>query len=168
MSVEMKNEITMSKSSKGFTLAELLVAMAIISIFAVMAIPFSLNLYQGHQLNYSTNELLATLIKASDKAKTSKHIVVVNLNTQGQDDEYNWHYVPSANVALTTSQNIPSTLYMNPNGFFQKSIDDPAPLQEFEIRLCHSSGDKAASRTISVQTRLITSDGVIKNNCNFT
>lgn len=168
MSGEMKNEITMIKSNKGFTLAELLVAMAIISIFAVMAIPFSSNLYQGHQLNYSTNELLSTLIKASDKAKTSKNVVVVNLNTQGKDDEYHWYYMPSANVALTTSQNIPSTLYMNPNGFFQKSIDDSTPLQEFEIRLCHSNGNKNASRTISVQTRLITSDGIIKDNCDFT
>lgn len=158
----------MSQSNKGFTLAELLVAIAIIAIFAAMAVPFSLNLYQGHQLNYSTNELLTTLIRASDSAKTSKHIVTVNLNAQGQASDDNWYYAPSSNVTLTTSQGIPLTLYMNPNGFFQKSIDDPSPLQEFEIHLCHSNGDKVASRTISVQTRLITSDGVIKNNCNFT
>lgn len=158
----------MQKSYKGFTLAELLVAMVIISIFAVMALPFSLNLYQGHQLNYSTNALLSTFIQASESAKLNNHVITINLNKEGRDDDHTRYYTIPNSIVLSTTQDVPLTLYMNPNGYIQKSLEDSTPMQEFKIQLCHDNNNEQTSRTVSIQTKLITSDGVVKNNCNFT
>ena len=154
-------------NNRGITLIELVVVVAIIVLFAIISVPFSLDLFEAYQLNYNTNKLVAIFLNAKQVAHDSKEVVVINLNQSGIDDKLNRFFNPAASVTLSTSNNAPQTLYMNPNGYLQISATNSMPMKEFDIRLCHEQGDASTSRTIIIRTYLMASDGVVKNNCDF-
>lgn len=163
-----KKQIQALKTKRGFTLTELLVVMAITSLFAIISMPFSYSLYEEHQLNYNTNILLNTLQRASDLAKANNQVVTVKINEAGNNTQQVLFYQPPADIQITTDNSGTKVFYIRPDGYFQTDIINAEPVTNLDVRLCRSAKDAKTSRTIIIRGNLIASDGMIVNNCNFT
>lgn len=61
-----------SKKGAGFTFIEILVAVTVLILLAVLAVPFYLNFYHFQQLDSTANEIIQTLRKAQAESLAGK------------------------------------------------------------------------------------------------
>lgn len=65
------------KYSKGFTLIEMMVTVAIVGIFASIALPSFSNLIESNRINTATNELVSNLLLARSEALKRRNTVTI-------------------------------------------------------------------------------------------
>lgn len=109
------------QSSRGFTLIELMVTIAVIAILAMVAAPSMGNLIAKQQLNKSTRELAATLAQARSQAALLRRNVTVNLNSTAAPAITSFSWAPSGESVYKTSS-ITSLVFL-PTGRVESATD---------------------------------------------
>jgi type II secretion system protein H len=71
------------RSQKGYTLAELLVVVAVIGIMAFIAVPWMLSYIPGATVNYAAREVQGSLNRAKLLAVTTRQSICVQPNSGG-------------------------------------------------------------------------------------
>lgn len=97
------------ENSRGFTLIELMVTIAVLAVITVMAAPSFSDMRTGQNLNRSTQELITALNAARSKAILERrqdikvHLNTTNtgINTADTATQLNWQ--PSGTAKLTSS-----------------------------------------------------------------
>ena len=102
------------QSSRGFTLIELMVTIAVIAILAMIAAPSMSNLIAKQQLNKSARELAATFSQARSQAALLRTSVTVSLNSTSANTTNTFNWAPGANntlivTAIDSSTSPPTT-----------------------------------------------------------
>ncbi len=91
------------QKSKGFTLVELIVTIAVMVIIAMMAAPSFSNLLAKQKLNSTTADLMDTLMLARNQAILLRTATTVNLNAEGTNTALNFFWSPKEKNTLTTN-----------------------------------------------------------------
>lgn len=107
------------QSSRGFTLVELMVTIAVVAILAMIAAPSMSNLVAKQQLNKSARELAATLSQARSQAALLRRNVTVNLNSTAAPTTTSFSWAPGRGSNYNTTS-ITSIVFL-PNGTVQSN-----------------------------------------------
>ena len=120
--------------SKGFTLFELIVVVALIGILTLMAAPMYTNLATNQNIEESSSNLISILNRARSKAIIEKRVIQVNLNNPDASSEtiFNWNPVGASTLVKSTT----TSIYFGANGFSQKSATDKDPTAELNFVVC--------------------------------
>lgn len=88
------------KSTKGFTLIELMIAIGVIAIITTMAAPSFKDLILKNNLNKSTKELTMVFSQARAQAALERRTITVNLNVASVNTTNQLNWMPSGKVVL--------------------------------------------------------------------
>ncbi|ONG42179.1 hypothetical protein BKE30_01380 [Alkanindiges hydrocarboniclasticus] len=124
------------QSSRGFTLVELMVTIAVVAILAMIAAPSMSNLIAKQQLNKTTRELAETLTLARSQAALLRQEVTVTLNSDTANTDTNYYWKPSANNTLKAPTTIPSLVFMA-NGTMKNTALN-TPFTDTDFVICNS------------------------------
>lgn len=146
-------------NSRGFTLIELMVTIAVLAIIATMAAPSMGQMLRKQNMNKSAQDLISVLNNARAKAALERREITVQLNTTEIADtatQLNW--MPSGKAALkVASPPVTSIVYL-PNGLVK---DGTATDTSFTI--CDQSSG-TLSKTVSI-SRMGTIQQVVEGTC---
>ncbi len=126
-----------TKKNHGFTLIELMVTIAVMSIIAMMAAPAMRDLVAKQRLNTTTRELVSTFNVARSQAALLRREVTLTLNSDNNNTETEIYWNPTANSTLTSTT---TSVVFNTDG----TVKDMASNTNFII--CNSEAKK--SKTI--------------------
>jgi len=130
---------------EGFTLVELIVTIAVMSIIAMMAAPSMSNLLKSKRLDTNQRDLISTLSEAKSQAVLGRQNVSVNLNSAASNTATLLNWQPTSNNTLTlkniAADNTQSslaitTLTFNANGVVSNITQDAL------ISICNSRINK--------------------------
>lgn len=127
--------------SRGFTLIELMVTIAVMAIIAMMAAPSFNNMLIKQNMNKSARDLMAVFSEAKAKAVLERRIVTVKLKTKCAPEDQPDCWQPSDKAVLkNTALN---TVEFKSNGLINSAAD-----MTFEI--CNqASGNLSKKITIT-------------------
>jgi type IV fimbrial biogenesis protein FimT len=142
------------QNSRGFTLIELMVTIAIVTILAMMTAPSMSNFIAQQQLNKSVRELAATLSQARSQAALLRRNITVNLDSRmvNTPTVFNWH--PSGE-SIYKSTSITSLVFLS-NGKVQTATNN-AP--DTSLKICDGNSVKAKTIVVSFMGTLNQTEG---------
>lgn len=131
----------MRTKSKGFTLVELMVVIAVMAVIATMALPSFSTLINKQNLSKSSRELSTILSQARSKAAIERRMVTVQLNSKAAntDNQLNWSPTGGATLSGATA-----SIVFQPNGLVQNATSDTT------FKICDSATDAKYATTISI------------------
>ena len=143
------NKVKNMSGSRGFTLIELMVTIAVIAILAMIAAPSMANLIAKQRLNSTTRELAETFTAARSQASLLRREVTVNLNATTTNTATNFYWNPATGNTLTAPllSDIPSIVFL-PNG----TLKDTATNTRFtdtSFVICNSKAGKTKTITLT-------------------
>lgn len=140
--------------SKGFTLIELMVVIAVMAIIAMMAAPSFSDLMLKQNLNKSARELVLTLSEARAKAALERRQVTVALNSSVENTPGQLNWAPSGKANLKTTT--PTTVVFKTTGLVDTAND-------ISFVVCNKAGGNL-SKTITI-TKMGTVQIVADGSC---
>lgn len=150
---------------KGFTLVELLITIAVLSILSVIAAPAMVETYTMQNLNQSTSDLVGKIQYAQSKAMLERKEVQLTVNSstaKGDKTIVIWNPSGSSSVVSKTA----NIIYFGPGGYPQKSLtnDEFAGVQT--IVICNqATADATYSRVVKVNRLGLVIESGIKGGC---
>ncbi|RYY79629.1 MAG: prepilin-type N-terminal cleavage/methylation domain-containing protein [Moraxellaceae bacterium] len=124
------------QNSRGFTLVELMVTIAVVAILAVIAVPSMSSLIGKQQLNKTTRDLAETLTLARSQAALLRQEVIVTLNSDTPNTDTHFYWNPAANNTLKSPTTIPPLVFMA-NGTMKNTALN-TPFTDTDFVICNS------------------------------
>lgn len=141
--------------SRGFTLVELMVTIAIFAVIAMMAMPTFNNIELAQNFNKSTQDLVSQLNQARSKAVLERRSIEVKLNSSNADTVSTLNWSPTGLAILKSDS--PMTITFLLNGGVQ-NFD--ANIKNKPFIICNKSGgDKSKSIHISLMGTIQIAEG---------
>lgn len=125
-------------TQRGFTLIEMLVTIAIISILAMIAFPTFSDLNKRYQLNSSSRALAEAIFKARAQAALLNREVTVKLDSADADTERAFNWKPRGDAVLKGST---TSVVFRANG---------SVAQAASIMVCNSANTKSYTVDVSI------------------
>ncbi|RKG54700.1 type II secretion system protein GspH [Acinetobacter cumulans] len=140
--------------SKGFTLIELMVVIAVMAIIAMMAAPSFNALLLKQNMNKSARALASTLSEARAKAALERRQVTVVLNSSAENTPSQLNWAPSGQAILKTTT--PTQVVFKTTGLVDTTNEIP-------FVVCNKTGGNL-SKTITI-TKMGTVQIVADGSC---
>ena len=144
------------QKSRGFTLVELIVTIAVLAIIETLAVPSFNNILLKQNLKKSTQELASVLVQARSKAALERREVTVQLNTSAIADsltQLNW--MPEGKAVLKTGS--PTSITFLASGLIKNATTDTT------FTICEKTSGEL-SRTVSI-SRMGTIQQITEGTC---
>lgn len=148
----------------GFTLFELIVTLAVISILSIISVPTFIDSSGRQNFNRSVSELKGSLERAQAKAALQGNVITVNVGTRSTSNNAStYHWLPSGSSALLQSN---SSVYFGPKGHVQASATNEAYGGVKTFTVCDGPTASARfSRTIQINRLGVIVDSGTKEGC---
>jgi type IV fimbrial biogenesis protein FimT len=140
--------------SKGFTLIELMVVIAVMAIIAMIAAPSFNDLLLKQNLNQSARALVSTLSEARAKAALERRQITVMLNSSAENTPSQLNWAPSGQAILKTTT--PTSVVFKTTGLVNATADT-------SFVVCNKTGGNL-SKTITI-TKMGTVQIVADGSC---
>ncbi|MBC9228941.1 GspH/FimT family pseudopilin [bacterium SPL81] len=156
--------------SRGFTLIELMVTIAIFSIIAMMAVPAFGNMMLAQNFNKSTQELVSTLNEARAKAVLERREITVKLNntlpSPNTPTQLNW--LPIGESILKTGSPTEIVFGLTGGVFIKDPSDSTKWIPQTvttTFTICNQyAGSNRKSKTVSI-SRMGTIQQITEGTC---
>ncbi len=150
------------QKNKGFTLIELIVTIAVMTIIAILAAPSFGDMLKKQNLNKSSKELIATLNQARAKAALERREITVELLSSDANTEssMNWMPVGKANLKTGTSTEI---VFM-PNGLVKDPSTNQVIAGDTAFVICDDVSGSNNSKQITI-SRMGTIHQIVEGDC---
>lgn len=117
---------TALRITKGFTLIELMVTIAVLAIIVTISVPSFSNMIAHQNLKKSTSELIGVLNQARSKAVLERRSIEVALKPKQEkiaqsDTDTKMHWMPHGSVYLEKNQ---APIHYGLNGAINNAVDD--------------------------------------------
>lgn len=152
--------------SRGFTIIELLTAMAILAIVAALALPFYNNIMEGARITSTTNDIVEAITMARSEAVRQRQIVRV-APTDGVNWANGWSVFDAADTNLGQFDAVPPSVTVTPSTAFVSIQFQPSGMRVIDvgavtINVCGQSG---RGRIISLSATGSTQITRVDNGC---
>lgn len=155
----------MMRSVRGFTLIELMIAIGVMAIIAVMAAPSFTNMLLRQNLNTSTRNLIIVLEKARSKAALERRTVTVTLNSSSADTDSTLNWTASGKSVLISTT---TSITFRADGMVQDPTTTTAPLSaDMTLVLCDQAQAQAqySKRIILSRMGVVQQGDLVTGNC---
>lgn len=127
------------KKCLGFTLFEILMVLAMISIIASLTVPVFINYQSRQNLELAVAELKGSVYRAQLRARMHGRVMTVHVGTgSSTNNETTISWNPSEPASLIGSG---TTVYFGPLGYPQNSASDSGYAGEIVIKICENTED---------------------------
>lgn len=123
--------------SRGFTLVELMVTIAVMAVIVTMATPSMANLMEKYRYEQNARELLSVLSQAKSQAILRRGNVSANLASTGTNTATTFNWSVKSNTTLTLSPAVSaSTFIFDANGLVSNITGDTTiTLRNSKVRI---------------------------------
>lgn len=135
--------------SRGFTLIELIITIAILAIIVSIAAPSFHSTIQSQHLNRDAKDLAMLLSEARNQAVTLRNEVTVHLGMVGDDENTAFYWMPHDSNALDQSTSIDQLIFL-PNGTLKDRVSSATTISICNLSM-HKTKNIEVSRMGSVQ-----------------
>ena len=101
----------MQNDSRGFTLIEVMITIAVLTILVTLAVPHYNSTLNSVQLNSTYKELITVLAAARNQALTLKQDVIVQFNREDQNTGTSLNWKVKHNNTLAKLSSIPTLIF---------------------------------------------------------
>ena len=140
--------VTLHKKSKGFTLIEMMIAVAVMAIAMGLAAPSLTNFIKNNRMTADSNKLVSALTLARNEAVSRRVPVVVSLQTTGWVVNVGGTQIAAYKLENDTVLQLGGTtaVTFTPDGFRDLS----ATPSLFTVKICSQNIDSTREVTVSV------------------